>query len=56
MAAKQGSRITESIAILALCLSPFILGGLYVYATIDACGWKGFFVECRITTDCPKVK
>lgn len=36
-----------------LLLSPFILGGLWVYTHVSACGWKGLFVECRIM-DCPK--
>lgn len=36
------------IAVFFVSSLPF----LWVYATASACGWRGFFVECRITPEC----
>lgn len=33
------------MAVMALISVPFF----WVLATVSACGWKGLFVECRIT-------
>jgi hypothetical protein len=32
-------------AVLSVFAYPFV----WAYSTISACGWKGLFVECRIT-------
>jgi hypothetical protein len=37
------------IAVLLACfITPFAIVGVGMYATIDACGWRGLFVQCRI--------
>ena len=33
---------------LVVALLPFVIVGVGMYATIDACGWRGLFVQCRI--------
>jgi hypothetical protein len=39
-----------ALAIKDLCRppNPFVIVGFGLYATIDACGWRGLFVQCRI--------
>lgn len=32
--------------IVLLVIVPMLLG--FVFARVDACGWRGLFVECRI--------
>jgi ABC-type glycerol-3-phosphate transport system permease component len=34
--------------LLAGFITPFAIIGVGMYATIDACGWRGLFVQCRI--------
>ena len=34
--------------LLAMTLGVFAVIGLGLYAHLDACGWRGLFVECRI--------
>lgn len=38
--------------LLVVFLSPLIVAGLWLTATLSACGWKGLFVECRIVAEC----
>jgi hypothetical protein len=34
--------------LLATLAAPFVIVGFGIYATIDTCGWRGLFVQCRI--------
>ena len=42
------------LVMLVVFISAFaVVPVMWFYSTVDTCGWKGLFVQCRIT-DCPK--
>ena len=43
----------SSIIAVVILILPLVLGALFVYSKVDACGWRGLFVECRIVECAP---